>query len=149
MKIIFDMDGTIADFYGVEGWLNSIEHYDPKPYIEAKPLWDMVKLAEEIKRLRSLGHTIAVVSWLSKSSTKEFDTATRRAKRAWLKSYGLEFDEIHLVKYGTPKSKFKATTVRTLYFDDSAEVREEVIGKNCVAVNPMVYDIVEYLSRME
>ena len=26
-EICFDMDGTIADLYGVEGWLEDLEHF--------------------------------------------------------------------------------------------------------------------------
>lgn len=30
MKIWFDMDGTIADFYGVENWLDYLLDEDPR-----------------------------------------------------------------------------------------------------------------------
>ena len=31
-EIVFDMDGTIADLYGVENWLPKLRAYDPTPY---------------------------------------------------------------------------------------------------------------------
>ena len=31
-KIYFDMDGTIADFYGVDGWLADLEAHNVRPY---------------------------------------------------------------------------------------------------------------------
>ena len=34
--IFFDMDGCIADLYGVEGWLDDLISGNPRPYIEAK-----------------------------------------------------------------------------------------------------------------
>ena len=33
--IVFDMDGTIADLYGVEGWLEMLEAENAAPYVEA------------------------------------------------------------------------------------------------------------------
>ena len=29
--IVFDMDGTITDFYGVEGWLDDLHASNPRP----------------------------------------------------------------------------------------------------------------------
>lgn len=45
MKIIWDMDGTIADLYNVPNWLQKVRTYDVTPYAEAAPMWDMVRLA--------------------------------------------------------------------------------------------------------
>ena len=39
--IVFDMDGTIADLYGVDGWLKDLRAENPRPYEVAKPLYDM------------------------------------------------------------------------------------------------------------
>ena len=38
MDICFDMDGTIADLYGVQDWLTHLENENVYPYIAAKPL---------------------------------------------------------------------------------------------------------------
>lgn len=35
----FDMDGTIANFYGVDGWLDCLTAHDPRPYAVAEPLF--------------------------------------------------------------------------------------------------------------
>ena len=35
MRICFDMDGTIANLYGVENWLAYLVAEDVKPYKEA------------------------------------------------------------------------------------------------------------------
>lgn len=39
--IFFDMDGTLADFYGVENWLEYLNAEDTLPYEVAKPLHNM------------------------------------------------------------------------------------------------------------
>ena len=38
--IYFDMDGTLANFYGVENWLDYLENEDTTPYEIAKPLFN-------------------------------------------------------------------------------------------------------------
>lgn len=103
-RIIFDMDGTLADFYGVDGWLEDLENHNPRPYEVAKPLVDMELLIDLLDLLKAQGWIICITSWLANHSTKEFDKLTRMAKIEWLKKYNFPYDEIHLVKYGTTKA---------------------------------------------
>lgn len=101
--LVFDMDGTLANFYGVEGWLQDLENSNPRPYIEAEPMYDMVKMAEILNALKLLGYTIIVTTWLSKNSSKEYKKEVRQAKRDWLNRYNFPYDELHMVQYGTTK----------------------------------------------
>ena len=103
-RIVFDMDGTLADFYGVDGWLEDLENHNPRPYEVAKPLVDMELLTDLLDLLKAQGWIICVTSWLANHSSKEFDKLTRMAKIEWLKKYNFPYDEIHLVKYGTTKA---------------------------------------------
>lgn len=102
--IVFDMDGTIADLYGVNGWLDMLNAENPKPYEIAKPIYDMVELAEILNELKEIGYIIAITTWLAMGSTREYDRQVRLAKLAWLEKYNFPYDEIHLVKYGTTKA---------------------------------------------
>lgn len=102
--LVFDMDGTIANLYGVEGWLEMLRAEDATPYKVAEPMYDMDSLAELLKLLKEIGWTIAVTSWLAMGATKAYDEKVRQAKREWLEKYNFPFDEIHLVKYGTTKA---------------------------------------------
>lgn len=147
MNFIFDMDGTIADLYHVENWLPKLRAHDPSPYKEAAPMWDMDRLTTVLEALQALGHTVTVVSWLSKESTVEYNRATRAAKRMWLREQNFPFDEIHLVKYGTPKSKFSRSDAINIFFDDSEEVAKEVSKRaGTIRINPEKIDIVEFLE---
>ena len=123
--LVFDMDGTIANFYGVNGWLSDLENSNPRPYTIAELMYDMNELAILLNSLKLQGWTVVVTSWLAKDSTKEFDKLVRVAKRNWLEKYNFPFDEIHLVKYGTTKAnctrKHKGYQVLV---DDNAEVRK-------------------------
>jgi hypothetical protein len=102
--LVFDMDGTIADFYGVEGWLDYLKAEDTKPYEVARPLYDMDYLYLLLLMLKTDGWKIVVTTWLAKDGTKEYNDRTRKAKLDWLAKYNFPYDEIHLVKYGTTKA---------------------------------------------
>lgn len=102
--LVFDMDGTIANLYSVDGWLEMLRSSDATPYRTAKPMYDMDTLVELLKMLKAIGWTIAITSWLAMGSTKAYDREVRKAKIEWLEKYNFPFDEIHLVKYGTTKA---------------------------------------------
>ena len=103
--LVFDMDGTLCDTYNQENWLERLRSFDPSVYSNAEPIVSMQELDDTIQQLKRNGWKIEIVSWLSKGSTKEFDRAVRQAKKEWLKKYHFDYDGLHIVKYGTPKSK--------------------------------------------
>lgn len=102
--LVFDMDGTIANLYGVEGWLEDLRSENARPYINALPMYNMDALAIILNLLKMRGWKIAVTSWLAMGSSSAYDEKVRGAKRAWLEKYHFPYDEIHLVKYGTTKA---------------------------------------------
>ena len=62
--IVWDMDGTIADLYGVEGWLERLRAENPLPYEIAEPMVDFEEMNALLLQLQALGWRIAVTSWL-------------------------------------------------------------------------------------
>ena len=102
--LVFDMDGTIADLYGVNNWLGDLRSENPRPYVVAKPMYNMDILNELLNILKNMGWRVVVTTWLAKGSTKAYDEKVRKAKLDWLKQYNFPYDEIHLVKYGTTKA---------------------------------------------
>ena len=128
--IFFDMDGTIADLYGVENWLDYLIAKDALPYEIAKPLLRLNALARVLNRLQKEGYRIGIISWLAKNSTENYDKDVTRAKREWLKKHlaSVDFNEINIVKYGTPKQTF-AKTDEDILFDDEEKNRKEWTGK--------------------
>lgn len=124
--IVFDMDGTLVNLYSVSEWLEKLRSYDATPYSAAKPIYDAKELVPLIAELKDRGFRIIVTSWLSKGSTKEYDAAVRKAKKEWLAEYGFPYNEIHLVKYGTPKMKCSRGKAKyQILVDDDAEVRSK------------------------
>ena len=142
--IFFDMDGTIADLYGVENWLDYLIASDALPYEIAKPLIRLNALARILNRLQKQGYKIGVISWLAKNSNTDYDEKVTKAKKKWLKKHlaSVNFDEIHIVKYGTPKQTF-AKTENDILFDDEEKNRNNWTGK-AFDVN----EIIEILKGM-
>ena len=105
--IYFDMDGTLANFYGVEGWLDYIH-----------------SLARILNRLQKAGFRIGIISWLARNSNPDYDEVVTKAKMDWLKKHlaSVHFDEIHIKAYGTPKHMF--ATENDILFDDELPNRE-------------------------
>lgn len=123
--LVFDMDGTLADFYGVTGWLDYLHDSNPTPYIVAQPLYDMKKLNAILNMLKVYGWKIVITSWLAKDSTKDFDKEVRKAKLEWLENVDFPYDEIHLVKYGTTKANCtRKIGGFQILVDDNEDVRK-------------------------
>lgn len=128
--IYFDMDGTIADLYAVKGWLKKLRAYDETPYENANTLVNMSLLARYLNRLQKKGYTIGIVSWLSKNSSLDYDRKVKKAKIKWLAKHlkSVEFDEINIVAYGTPKSTV-VSIANGILFDDEEPNRNEWKGQ--------------------
>lgn len=129
--IYFDMDGTIANLYGVENWLEKLEGGDTSPYKEAEVMLNMQALAHRLNRLQKNGYTIGVISWLSKSGSNAYNEEVAKVKTEWLAKHlgSVKFDEVHLVKFGRKKSKC-AKVKDGILFDDNEKVRKEWIRHN-------------------
>lgn len=145
--LVFDMDGTIADFYGVQGWLEYLEESNPTPYIVAKPIYDMTFLASILNILKTKGWKIVITSWLAKDSTKDFDKEVRQAKKDWLAQYNFPFDEIHLVKYGTTKANCtRQLGGYQILVDDNEKVRNGWnLGSTIDANKNILSDLIDLL----
>ena len=141
-KICFDMDGTFADLYAVEGWLPMLRGHNPFPYANAKPMFNMAVFARLLHKAQRLGYEVCVLSWLAKDSTPEYDKAVTMAKLAWLEKHlpSVEWNEIHIVAYGTPKHE----VCKGVLFDDE-EHNRNMWGKG--AYEPS--EIFEFLRGLE
>lgn len=130
-EIWFDMDGTIADLYGVDGWLDMLIAGDPTPYEIARPLVNLQALARVLNRLQQNGYTINIVSWLSKNGTDEYNAKVTSAKIEWLDTHlhSVKFNRIDILTYGTPKQIGR----HGILFDDEERNRDNW--------NDLAYDV--------
>ena len=148
--ICFDMDGTIADLYGVHNWLPKLRNEDPSPYCEACPMWHMEKLASILREIQNVGIEIRIISWLSKDSSEEYKEATRQAKRDWLEKYDFPFDFFHGIQYGATKAdsirKYLREDEEAILIDDNAKVRAGWhMGET---IDPTACDLLEVLASL-
>lgn len=148
--IVWDMDGTMADLYGVDGWLEMLRNENPLPYEIAKPLWDMERLANIIRGLQAIGVEQRIVTWLSMNSSEEYKTETRRAKKEWLEQFDFPYDHFHGVQFGATKAdsvrKFLADDEEAILIDDSAKVRKGWhFGET---VDPTEINVIDFLETL-
>lgn len=129
MRICFDLDGTLVNLYGVENWLTYLKNENTKPYLIATPLINLNSLARRLNQLQAQGHKIVIISWLSKNGSENYNEAVTKAKKVWLKKHlkSVCFDEINIIKYGTPKSNF-CNSFFDVLFDDEEQNRKNWNG---------------------
>ena len=142
--LVFDMDGTIADRYAVTDGLENIIAENVRPYAIAEPIYNMNKLVNVINRLKENGWRVAIVSWTSKHGSKEYNKEVRKVKKEWLDRYNFPYDELHVIKYGTPKSYcMKKTGGFQILFDDEEPNRKAWRNGSTVNANEDIYKILK------
>lgn len=127
--IYFDMDGTIADLYGVENWLDMLQHEHTAPYENARCMVNMSRLARLLNALQRKGYRIGILSWGAKNSSMKYQAMVKSAKLQWLYEHlhSVHFNEIHIVPYGIPKHVI-AEMKSGILFDDDIKNRKEWAG---------------------
>ena len=146
--LVFDMDGTIANLYGVEGWLEMLRSEDATPYEVAAPIYAPFALNAVLYALKNKGWKIIITTWLAKGSTKEYDNKVRTAKKNWLERMGFPYDEIHLVKYGTTKANCtRKQGGFQILIDDNEQVRKGwKLGRTIDANNNILDELVALIQ---
>lgn len=145
--LVFDMDGTIANLYGVKNWLDDLMASNPRPYEVAEPMYDMDTLNSILEMFRIAGWKIVVTTWLAKGASAEYDALVRAAKISWLEKYNFPYDEIHLVKYGTTKANCtRRIGGYQVLVDDNEQVRKGwTLGDTIDANKNIVAELLDLL----
>ena len=123
MRIWFDMDGTIADLYGVTDWLPAILARDTRPYEVARGIGNLALIARLLNQVQKNGHEIGIISWTAKNAPAEYNARIYAAKVGWLGKHlpSVNWDTILVKPYGTDK---KVATGGGILFDDEKPNRE-------------------------
>lgn len=144
-KIFFDMDGTIANLYGVPTWLDDIVARNTRPYEIAEPLVDTAEFVKVLNVLRDKGYEIGIITWLAKGNDKAYNKKVATAKKEWLaRTFDFTFDEIIIATYGLPKQAFGTDT--DILFDDEKPNRERWNGK-AYDVNDIIKNLKKIAKR--
>lgn len=141
-EIWFDMDGTIANLYGVEGWLDDLVNERVRPYEVARPLVNMQALARVLNRLTREGWRVGVVSWTAKNGSVEYNARVAEIKKEWLNKHlaSVKFARVEVIEYGTPKFGV-ANDENAILFDDEEHNRNEWNG--------VAYDVNEIIEVLK
>ena len=144
--LVFDMDGTIANLYGVENWLEDLNNENTRPYEIAEPLYQMEELNKAINELKQIGYEIIITSWLSKMASKKYEKEIEIAKRNWVEKYEFPVDKMFCVPYGTPKAEVTKDLggYQILIDDEDRNLREWTNG-NTFDANE---NIIEFLKKL-
>lgn len=144
--LVFDMDGTIANLYGVNGWLADLQSENTRPYEIAEPFYNMEEMKKVLTDCKANGWKIIITTWLAKDATKNYDNAVREAKKNWLIKNNFPFDEIHCVKYG--RTKANCTRKKggfQILIDDNKKIRDGWTLGTTVNAN---YNIMNFLKSL-
>ena len=119
----FDMDGTIADLYGVKDWLSYLKNGNILPYEICKLKYEKVALLNSFKSLKDKGYKLGVISWTAKNGANDYNQAVKNAKIEWLKRHDLYnlLDEILITCYGENKSHTCEKFGRGILVDDEQQ----------------------------
>ena len=137
-SIWFDMDGTIADLYKVEGWLPKLRSNNWSVYSECTPRHNYQRINAAIEALTANGWQVGVITWASKGIGwgKDLDKIAE-VKFNWLCKFfpALADGKFACIPYGYSKADFleemgDGYTVSYLV-DDNKEVRQEWRSHSC------------------
>lgn len=123
VKIYFDMDGTVADFYGQSDWLDKLRSETSGAFCACKPLFDLWRFRTVISRLLGIGVQFGVITWLPMDASPEYEEICTAEKKEWCKTYLPFLSEFTALSYGVPKQKaIKKHASTEILIDDNMEV---------------------------
>ena len=128
--IWLDMDGTIADLYGVTNWLEMLIAHDPAPYALAAPIIRLSALAKLLNALQRRGFQIGIVTALAKNSDPDYDEMVINAKVEWLTKHlpSVAFDEMRFLPYEGVKNQ--VNNGNDILFDDEQRHHDAWTGES-------------------
>lgn len=145
--IWLDMDGTIADLYGVEGWLDDLIAFRTRPYELAKDLYNTLDLLEVLLELKAKGYKIGIISWGSKANNLDYDREVKKVKIQWLKDRVLDMvlDEIIVTPYGICKADTCSKYGKGILVDDEEQNRNAWYLGDTINANENILELLKKL----
>lgn len=124
--IWLDMDGTIANLYGVQNWLEDLLAHDVRPYREAKPIYNSAELLEILAECKMKNYNIGIISWGSKENNSDYDKRVAEVKKEWLYKNFLNviIDKVIVTAYGICKADTCRKYGKGILVDDEEQNRK-------------------------
>lgn len=155
IKIWFDMDGTVADFYSQENWLEMLQNENAGAFINCQPLFTEL-FYKTVACLAAKGVQFGVITWLPMQASPEYEDICRAEKIAWCKKYLPFISDFTAQSYGIPKQNaIKKHATTEILIDDNSEVgamwktakrRSFRQVSNTKSVNSVLLDILEEIE---
>lgn len=123
-KIVYlDMDGTIADLYNQENWLEKLINEDNKIFLDCKPL---ISEKELLKIFPTDKYDLRVCSMTPKNATKQYCKNVIEQKNVWLNKFFPSITKRYYLPYGNNKN-YK-NSKNCILVDDNLKIRENYKG---------------------
>jgi 5'(3')-deoxyribonucleotidase len=135
-KIFFDMDGTIADLYNANNWLENLRNENNGLFANLMPIHNMKIMNKILENMVKNGWQIEVITWLPMNASKEYQVQCTKEKIEWLARYMPIVSKVHAVPYGTPKHQvgYKKGRIEILIDDNEDIIKEWTTNKHRQAI---------------
>ena len=127
-NVYLDMDGTIADLYNQENWLENLINEKTEPFENAKPMTTEKVLFSLFPKEK---YEIKILSMTPKNAKKEYCERVEKAKDEWLNKYFPSLTKRIYLPYGDNKNL--KNSANAILVDDSEPIRKSYRG---TALNP-------------
>lgn len=127
--IYLDMDGTIADLYNEQDWLEKLRTEQAGLFANLKPMVSESKLLELFPTNE---YDIRILTMLPKGASKEYMEVVTAEKNQWLDRHFPTLKKRIFKRYGNNKN-LKGCE-KTVLIDDNEEIRNNFRG---LAISPM------------
>ena len=123
IKIYFDMDGTVADFYSQENWLEMLRNETAGAFAFCKPLFDENSFYLLISDLAEKGAQFGVITWLPMQASRSYELICEIEKQNWCETYLPFISTFAAQSYGIPKQNAITKNAQLeILIDDNAEI---------------------------
>lgn len=124
-NVFFDMDGTVADLYGRDGWLLELRS-KVSPFKELAPLVDMEALDSYMKALKPRNFHFSVITWTPMEAPYNFHKQCEADKREWVNEHMPSNVQFDALRYGVAKQDSRIVNKNevNILIDDNPEVIE-------------------------
>ena len=127
-KIYLDMDGTIANLYKQENWLQRLRNEDKTIFLECEP---MVSQEQLFKIFPQTEYEIIILTMTPMNCSKEYHKQVIQQKKEWLEIHFPMLNKTIFKKYGYNKNLKNCGNA--ILVDDNEVIRSNFRG---LALNP-------------
>lgn len=129
IKVYLDMDGTIADLYGKENWLECLRTEKDNTFSDLRPMITQEQLFNSFPKE---SYDIRILSMTPLGASKPFCERVIQEKNAWLDEHFPVLKKRIYQKYGHNKNL--KGCANAILIDDNEAIRKSWKG---IALNPV------------